>query len=802
LGKKNAPGSEMNIIRLSFDSINQDFSMTNTRSKNQQVMILRNPAKQRDSLFIASIFLFVLILPSVMTSAQGIVGHVMSSVSKQNIAGANVGMYDKDSLLVSAVSDANGIYQIQTPFVGRVSIRINDVEFQDYLEPDIILDGYSTIRIEHLMDKKIYDLPGITIVAGKNRAGEFAHTIEAADMNLVAGNFEDPVRVAHNQPGIVLTNDQANHLSARGQSPVFNNWYLEGLQIVNPNHTSNAGTLSDLPTQYGGGVNMFSEQTLASTDIYTGLAPVFIDHAAGATIDMHLHETVKPEWRAKAGLIGFELGGGSKVGQNGVIDANLRYSFTGLLTDFGADFGGEKIGFYDGVISYVHQVNQHKLKLFAWAGKSKNEFNQVFPIEDREAYKDFFNINYDNGILGAGGRYDLSLGPNTFLRSGLAYSINHSTYTKLDGEPYFANQEDLDDKIEVFSSFIEMTFAHSSSWHSIFGIHFNKRAYEHDINSTLPFPEESAGKFYVESTLDLPQRIELEASGEITHSFQYDEWKPGYRFQLSKALGVRSKIFAGIRQSPGEPLYIVQHPSVNQYFISRNLETGWQYTGDIHALRLNVYWQHAYDLIVFQAEEARYYLPDMPLIPVPVPVTQINQQGEADQYGIEGSWSIVTAKNWRLELNQSVYKSERGISGGKNTGGRYDGRYTTHVSWAKEIIREKNGKNRIWIFALRGLLNGGLWEPAIDPLNSEVLEATIARYPGIYDQQLPAYKRIDASITRTIATSKIRWQYKLDIQNLFSFTNIAYHYYDPYLHEIVVQEQLGFIPVLSVQASW
>jgi hypothetical protein len=68
--------------------------------------------------------------------------------------------------------------------------------------------------------------------------------------------------------------------------------------------------------------------------------------------------------------------------------------------------------------------------------------------------------------------------------------------------------------------------------------------------------------------------------------------------------------------------------------------------------------------------------------------------------------------------------------------------------------------------------------------------------------QLPTYKRIDASISRTISTAKIRWQYKLDIQNVFGLTNIAYHYYDPFLDQIIAQEQLGIIPVLSVQASW
>jgi hypothetical protein len=778
--------------------------MVISRSKNQQVMILRNPAHWRDSFFTGTLTLLVTFaFPSIaILHAQGIIGHVVESFSKQNIPQADIGIYKQDSLLLQTTTDSTGSYTIHSEFAGRVSIRIISRDYQDYIEQDIILDGYTTLRLEHLLTKKTFDLPGITVVANKNRTSDFVKSISPGDMVLVPGNFDDPVRIAHSQPGIVLTNDQANHLSARGQSPVFNNWYLEGLQIVNPNHTSNAGTFSDLPTQYGGGVNMFSAQILGSTDVYTGLGPLSVDHATGATINMQLHETAKPEWRAKAGLIGFELGGGSKLGRNGILDVNLRYSFTGLLTELGADFGGEKIGFYDGVVSYTHQANQHKLKLFGWLGSSKNDFDQVQPPEDRKAYKDFFDIHYGNDILGAGGRYDLTLSQKTFLRSGFAYSTDHSTYTKRDDETTFPENTQLDDKIAILSSFVEISTIHSDVWHSTFGLHYTDRAYEDDGNSALPFPEESMGKFFVQSTLDFPHQFELEVGGEISRSFKYEQWNGGYRAQLSKALGLRSKLFTGIRQSIGEPLLVSSNNSINPYFTSRNVEAGWRYDGEVHSYTVNTYWQHTYHLTVFQANEANYYLPDIPLLPVGFLTTGVLQTGIANQYGVEGLWSMVPKKGWRVEVNQAVYKSERGIDGGVMTGGRYDGRYATHVSFAKEIIREKNGKNKIWNFSFRGIWNGGLWEPHIDTELSGIFNKTIAVYPGIYDNHLPAYKRIDASVSRTISTAKVRWQYKLDIQNLFSLTNIAYHYYDPFLNEIIAQKQLGIIPVLSVQASW
>jgi hypothetical protein len=50
-------------------------------------------------------------------------------------------------------------------------------------------------------------------------------------------------------------------------------WRLQGLDIINPNHTANAGTLSDKPTANGGGVSMLSAQILDRTDFYSGNLP-------------------------------------------------------------------------------------------------------------------------------------------------------------------------------------------------------------------------------------------------------------------------------------------------------------------------------------------------------------------------------------------------------------------------------------------------------------------------------------------------------------------------------------------------
>ena len=759
-------------------------------------MILRKPAAKRVSLFRIISTATLVCLVTVLSCAQGLLGSVVEEFSRYPVPGASVTIFLADSILFEIATDSYGRYIWKSDKAGRYEISITETGYSPYRISDIILDGYTTRQVEHLLEKTSFDLEGVIVTASRQTSTPYIRTITPDDLLEVAGNFEDPVRIAHSQPGIVQLNDQANHLSARGQSPIFNSWFLEGLQIVNPNHTNNAGTFSDLPTQYGGGINMFSAQTLGSTDIYLGVNPLSVGTNVGATVDMHIHESAKPEWRAKAGLLGLELGGGTALGKKSILDFNIRYSFTGILTGLGADFGGEKINFYDGVVSFRNEGAQHKLKLFAWAGRSSNEFDHVELPEEREEYKDFFDIDYDNKILGIGGRYDLNLSQRVLFRSGFAYSTNRSTHSKTG--PYITDPFtfETDNTINITSIFAECSILHSARFHSVGGVDFTIRT--HDPFD--PDSKETALRPYLNTAYKISPKWTVDIGGDMQYTFLHKEWIPGYRFQLSWLATPTNTFFAGMRHSANEPIY---HPTSFRsyvYLISNTYEVGWTYKGKTNGFGINLYYQDMSRLFAYPLNfvpDVFEYLADFPN--AYGSLLGQNSRGVSRHYGIEGQWTYSSENGWGMNLNQSVYKSVRGIEDTTLKPGRYNGQFATHVSISKEIFKASGGKNKIWNIALRGLYNGGLWEPEILTTGPPWGEY---KYPVIYDQHLPAYKRIDAGITRTIAYSKVRWRYSLDIQNLFGLTNVAYHYYDHYLNEVVAQEQLGIIPVLSVQASW
>ncbi|MDQ3015925.1 MAG: carboxypeptidase-like regulatory domain-containing protein [Bacteroidota bacterium] len=724
-------------------------------------------------------------------AAQGLTGTVKETNSPQYIPFAQISIVQEAVTITSFASDEFGNFRYESPMVGRIRITVSASGYKQFVSEEITLDGYSTFKVEALLESDPYNLKEVVLVESRQPMPS-VYRITKSDLETVAGNYDDPVRVAISRPGIVQINDQANHISVRGQNPLLNTYYLEGLEIANPNHTNNAGTFSDRPTEFGGGINMFSAQILGSTDIYTGLNPLSIGRSAGAVIDMHVFETAKPEIRAKASLLGFELGGGKAVGENGFLDVNLRYSFTGLLAELGVDFGGERIGYYDGVIAYTHEGKASKTKLFAWGGNSLNEFDSIPELNERERFKDFFNIRYENDILGGGIKHQQVLSNRISLSSGAAYSLNRSSYMRTGIFNSLPRNIAEESSPNVLSSQVELTIEHSSKVRSVAGVNF-----VHRTSPTPLFKEASLRPFYT-LMFSVNDRITMELGGEYNHEFISADGVAGYRGLFKWQLNQPSYLYAGIRHAGGQVFLSNLFPGRGRQIIVDKYEIGWSHTSK-HFLNLKIYYQENDGLPVFPGQGGLFHIADFEEVPN---FHGGQLTGTSRHYGIEGEWQYKHKNGWSASLNQSIYRSLKSIEDAEFFKGKFDGKYATHFTFAKEIIRQKKEKSRIWNFSVRGLFNGGLQEPAIDEEASALAVETVFYDPSAFKQQLSLFKRIDAGISRIIANQKIRMRYALDIQNLFGFVNEAYHYYDPFLQRIEIQNHLSFIPVLSIQASW
>ena len=273
----------------------------------------------------------------------------------------------------------------------------------------------------------IYDLPGAEVRAVYTPVSPLARRFTVEEVYRLPGTFYDPARLVNLLPAVVQTNDQANHLSVRGSTPNANRWRLNGLAVVNPNHTANAGTFYDFPTLSGGGVNAISAQMLGNSAFLAGNPDERYGFAAGGTFDLQLRPGApdRRKYQVQAGLIGLDLAAEGPLGKSGTTTylANGRYSFTGLLADMGVDFGGEEIRFTDLNAHLHHRGKRSEFSLFTVVGQSTNDFTAPdSPDEPLTEQKELFDIGFTSEMAIFGGNYRLDFVNGDFLSTGLAYS--------------------------------------------------------------------------------------------------------------------------------------------------------------------------------------------------------------------------------------------------------------------------------------------------------------------------------------------------------------------------------------------
>jgi outer membrane receptor protein involved in Fe transport len=458
------------------------------------------------------------------------------------------------------------------------------------------------------------------------------------------------------------------------------------------------------------------------------------------------------------------------------------------------------------VISYRLETPHSQLKIFGWAGRSTNEFDRLDSTEIHERYKDFFDIDYENTILGTGIKWIARFGGNSTLHLGAAYSQVESDYQRNGFNDPYPETVSAHNKTQLFYSNVKFGMQWMENLHLLAGLEYSTRNVINLPFRPLPLTDRDVLRPYIELMWSISPKLFIDLGTDIRHTWTAgvnSNYQIGYKALLRLGSSFQNGFFAGIRHAGDETVSAIGFPDgettelkVDQY------EIGWDLSGSQHSIQMKSYFKTIDRLSVFQFDAGYYHQADF-TEPISGDLLDVNTlHGKARYYGIEGQWEYRHPKGWKMTINQSLFKASRNINGGEYTEGRFHNRYATHLTLSKEIIRKKQDKNRIWNFSLRGFLNGGLKEPGIEIGESQQFQATVYDDPYRFWFRLPAYKRLDIGIYRTVTKPHIRWRYALEIQNVLGTTNIAHHYYDPFLERIEAQDHLGIIPVLSAQVSW
>ena len=148
----------------------------------------------------------------------------------------------------------------------------------------------------------------------------------------------------------------------------------------------------------------------------------------------------------------------------------------------------------------------------------------------------------------------------------------------------------------------------------------------------------------------------------------------------------------------------------------------------------------------------------------------------------------------------TYYNSQYKGSDGIENDTRFDGNYAINVVAGREFVNQD--KNRLIGINLGGILQGGLRDNPVDLVSSRSAGETVYDLTTPFSVQNEAYFKLDLKITFRKERPGYTRYFFIDIQNITNRENDAYQFYDSQKDEIVFENQLGIIPILTYRLEF
>lgn len=611
------------------------------------------------------------------------------------------------------------------------------------------------------------------------------HHVITKDNRNLAATFGDPSRVLYRHAGITLQNDQNNSIIYRGLPSEYIQWSISGSEIVNPNHLANAGRITDDVSPSAGGVlgipfdvinrfnfygNPYSNMKLSSL---SGVAELEFDNRSDNFL--------------KIGLLGVE--GGLQTREKVPTTIHARYSTVGLLNDFGVDFDGERIKFYD--LFSRTELTDELTAVF-----SRGISNNMKAARDSamvETVKDIQDISFKSDYWIGGLTYKARRHEHSMF-----YSRKYSERSSMISEAYGSLQDLVNTKFSV-SDLSIFSYDGRYKWYHASGVinlNTHLKISEYDASTNFMITNDFNDSYF-KAAINADQLLSW--SGFALRIIP--EFSASYFLDLDNGFHVEPSIFMILKKADhnieANASYKMRkgigvHRIINSEFtnhLDQSLLSGsvayrYKETDSATEIMLRAYlWIHNGAELLFR------YLRNQE------PLAQLNNYQDwfylaSQSYqpserllgkGLELLFNKRLARKWFFSFNATYMNT------GPEASEQYfnqDLRYAFNsmVNYKRKF---KSGGELMINLAFHA--RDGAMVYAFNPKISEFV-----------DTRLSAYNRIDLRLQ----WSKNKSSWTLDIQNVMSRANEAYLYYDPYLEQAVVERQLTMIPVLSYRRQF
>ena len=726
-------------------------------------------------------------------------GILTNASTTRPIDSVAVALWHNADLKAQGISDINGRFVLENVAAGSYILRILDDSYGIYEEDVVVVSGQETQR-DLKLEQLFLSVETVEVTARRMPARANIVTVTYDDVMRMPAAYDDPARLLQGATGITSNFDGANGLVVRGLAPVYTAWTIEGMEVVNPNHLSNAGTFSDLGAQSSGGASAISAQIIDRATLYKGPAPIEVSNGSSfAVFDVGLRKGNMTEFAgtAQLGLVGTEvaLEGPIKKGVSSFL-ANYRYSTVGILSKLGVTFGGEAIAFQDAALHFNYEGRKnHSVSVFGIWGSSSNDYTAQ--SEDNwEIDKHSQNINYGEQMLILGASDKWRIGNKSLIHLKLSMS----------------------EKV-IRRDVVDLSNDDNTNFHFNGSKRLSFRAsYQVQILKTVRMRLESGISRQLDGQKSWPTKLPAEQVYPSTYYYVpmgllEFEVNPSPKFLLKLNVGViklpTSQVEAQYELNKAHHFYgtaglrnIINRSGFPRYTSVRFYEVGWQWAMPKVQVQTAAF-RRNFEGVPSSGGIGRYII----TVADGLEIAQIalSDYAKVRNYGIESGAVWRPNSSFRIECGGTWYRTIQVSTVARATPfspSRLDGKWASNLSVSKEWTRTKSDKKtRTWGFSAQAMANGGMLHKPINESASAISGTTVFEV----SEWLPSkkqyfrtdarvyYRRFHRGYTSTLA---------LDIQNVTNAQNIAWEYYDNRSQAVLTTYQLGTIPTLSYRVAF
>ena len=761
------------------------------------------------------------------TLSQTIRGSVVDKDSKSPLTGATVIAVETNPS-IGVISDEDGKFKLEKVPLGRYTIRVTYVGYEDVVLSNIVLTSGKEVILNIEMQQKIIEGETFTIFSNRDRDKTNNDLISISGRNFqpeetwrYAGSRTDPSRMAANYAGVVSANDERNDIIVRGNSPAGVLWKLEGVEIPNPNHFSGQGAT-------GGPMSMLNNNLLGSSDFLTGAFPAEYGNKTAAVFDLKLRRgnNEHHEFTGMFGINGAELGAEGPFNKNHKSSylVSYRYSTFALFNLLGINFGVSGIPTYQDATFILNfpTTKRDIVSVFGIGGMSKiSLLDSERDSSDWQFVSKGEDVVYGTKMAAAGISYTHFFNSNSYSKlivsSGVAalhvyvdtLGINHSKFRSYDN-----NSVDGNAAVEYFISkkFDEKNLLKVGVNYSYLFFNYHEQFYQHDYKLMIDLINNSGNTGMIQSYAHWQHRFTdkmvlntgvhfedflLNGSFAIEPRVGFN-YKIGERNQLSFGYGLHSQTM------PLIVYFFELYDSTTKKYSTSNTNLGLMKAHHFIAgydfnfaknfrLKTEVYYQYLFDVPVKGNLLSSYSAINMGGDYGFPNVDSLANKGTGYNYGTEFTLEKFFSNHYYFLATASLFESKYAGSDEIIRDTKFNGHYVANFLAGYEFKFGKN-KNQALTIDLRMTQAGGRRYTPIDLTASQFYNDEILIDSLAWSAQYRTYKRVDLKFGFRINTKHATHSIIAVCENIFGIKNILQQTYDTNTKNIRTEYQLGVFP--------